>query len=228
MQSKNIYFQRIWRSPPPPRLSENNSPSQFATALCYSDNTVFVLIDSSFHSAWCLVVNKKTLGSFLLVRVWFTLEIGTFKSQTRRPPSLVTVQITMQNCNVQCRVFMFALQSTLGGTIEALHLVCTLNQRSYNFAYFTSNKWSYEQSYYFTDTQSRRNIEPSCMFVSGRRAASQEGICIQLESVSSCQWVYCTMYSGLSDWGHQLTVHRSRDSDSSFREKTVTEQWRYK
>lgn len=108
--------------------SENNSPGQFAIVWCYSANTVFVLTDSSFHSTWCLVVNKKTPGSFLLVRVWFTLEIGTFKSQTRHPPSLVTVQITMQNCNVQCRVFMFALQSTLCRTIEASHLICILTQ----------------------------------------------------------------------------------------------------
>lgn len=110
--------------------SENNSPSQFATVLCYSGNTVFVLTDSSFHSAWCLVVNKKTPGSFLLVRVWFTLEIGTFKSQTRHPPSLVTVQITMQNCNVQYRVFMFALRGTLGRTIGTSHPICILAQRA--------------------------------------------------------------------------------------------------
>lgn len=87
----------------------------------------FVLIDSSFHSAWCLGMNKKMPSSFLLVRAWFTLEIGTFKSQTQHPPSLVTVQITMQNCNVQYRVFMFALQSTLDRTIEALHLIWILN-----------------------------------------------------------------------------------------------------
>lgn len=114
--------------------SENNSPSQFATVRSYSTNTVFVLTDSSFHSTWCSVLNKKTPGSFLLARVWFTLEIGTFKSQTRHPPSLVTVQITMQNCNVQYRVFMFALQSTLGSTMEASHLICILMQRPHILA----------------------------------------------------------------------------------------------
>lgn len=121
-------------------LSENNSPSQFATVLYSSGNIVFVLTDSSFHSAWCLVVNKKTPGSFLLVRVWFTLEIGTFKSQTQHPPSLVTVQITMQNCNVQYRVFMFALQSTLSRTIEASYM--HFESKSLYSASFTSNSWS--------------------------------------------------------------------------------------
>lgn len=126
----------------------------------------FCLTDSSFHSAWCLVVNKKTPGPFLFVWVWFTLEIGTFKSQTGHPPSLVTVQITMQNCYVHYRVFMFALQSTLGRTIEASRM--HFESKSLYFASFTSDNWSYDSNHYFASTHDSRNNESSCVFVWGR------------------------------------------------------------